>query len=739
MTNVAVYGEIDMNLIDGSSIWLQSVSLMLATMPNVRVTVLLRTPLQRPLVTAPLAAHRGIRLVDPRELGGTAPRLSSEAAVRMLTRLDAEDRFDVVLLRGAGVVDAAVEARALERRIWFYYVPPHGSALDSDAAAMTRRGGWCSHILCQTEAIAERVRASIPGVGERVLLLPPMIPDRDGVPRPPLGPVRKLFYAGKFSPEYYFLEMVALFVRLRSEVPGLIWDVAGDKLHNPPDDPGFKPAGERALKRTAGLVWHGAVNRQEVRALAEGADLALSLRHPSMDVSAELSTKVLEYGAAGCPVLLNRNPLHASLLGDDYPLLASSVEEARAAVLLVSREPELRAEAQRRCHALSRRHTFSAVAAGLAAVLGGDDGKDSGTDGVGENAWSHTEQPQPAEIQLPEIRNPTGSPKLLLAGHEFRFYAELADHAVARGAALREDRWPKHVVHDEGASLVALEWAEAIHCEWCLGAAIFYSRRRLDSQRLSVRFHRMELETPYPGEVELDRVHTMVFVAQHVLEQACAQYGWPVEHPSFRVVPNMIDAGALARPKLPGAEFTLGLIGWVPMLKRVDRAIEILERLRVHDERFRLLVKGRGPWDYYWMATREAERRFYEATLARIERSQLLRGAVVFEPYGEDIGVFLQKIGWILSVSDIEGHGVAPAEGMASGSIPVVIDRPGAQHQYAAEWVHRDPDAAARVILEVVARGQTAAEAERAQGWARSWSREALLPVWDEILAVGQR
>jgi glycosyltransferase involved in cell wall biosynthesis len=177
----------------------------------------------------------------------------------------------------------------------------------------------CDLLLCQTEAIAHRVKTAVRGLlaEERVVLLPPMIPDELAQPRTPSGPLRRLLYAGKFSPEYYFLEMARLFSELRAELPNLEWDIAGDKIHNPPADPGFRDAARGVLEAAPGVVWHGAVSRERVRELLGGADLALSLRRPDMDLSTELSTKVLEYGAAGCPVLLNRNDVHMALLGED--------------------------------------------------------------------------------------------------------------------------------------------------------------------------------------------------------------------------------------------------------------------------------------------------------------------------------------------------------------------------------------------------------------------------------------
>ena len=67
------------------------------------------------------------------------------------------------------------------------------------------------------------------------------------------------------------------------------------------------------------------------------ADVALSVRHPMMDK--ELATKVLEYGAAGCAVILNRTALYEELLGADYPLFATDPGEILAALKQIARNP----------------------------------------------------------------------------------------------------------------------------------------------------------------------------------------------------------------------------------------------------------------------------------------------------------------------------------------------------------------------------------------------------------------
>jgi glycosyltransferase involved in cell wall biosynthesis len=340
--------------------------------------------------------------------------------------------------------------------------------------------------------------------------------------------------------------------------------------------------------------------------------------------------------------------------------------------------------------------------------------------------------------------------RLLIAGHSLSFCTPIARRARRHGAEVREDRWHAHGSHDEEASAAGLAWADVVHCEWCLGNAVWFSRHKRPGQRLVVRFHRMELETAHPGEVDVERVDAMVFVARHVLEQACERYGWDIADPRFIVIPNGIEADALRQPKLPGARFNLAAIGYVPRLKRLDRALDVLDLLRARDPRYRLLVKGRAPWEYEWMDGRAAERDYFERVLRRIERSPNLRRAVSFEPFGEDVPAFLRQAGWILSTSEVEGHSVALAEGMASGSIPVILERPGAGEQYEARWIHTGAAEAAEATLSAQAtlnvrehvetphRRDFAAEGAAAAEFAERWSWERLWPAWERLLLRGE-
>jgi glycosyltransferase involved in cell wall biosynthesis len=172
------------------------------------------------------------------------------------------------------------------------------------------------------------------------------------------------------------------------------------------------------------------------------------------------------------------------------------------------------------------------------------------------------------------------------------------------------------------------------------------------------------------------------------------------------VVPNYVHDHMLDRVKLPGAEFNLGMIGICPERKRFDLALDILERLRARDRRYVLFVKGKRPDQYPWLWARTAERLYFQAVFDRIGRSPLLRGGVVFDPFGDDVPLWLRKIGWVLSVSDFESFHLAVAEGAAASSVPVVLPWEGADQIYPPEWVSASPRAAAERIRGIMDAGR---------------------------------
>jgi len=201
------------------------------------------------------------------------------------------------------------------------------------------------------------------------------------------------------------------------------------------------------------------------------------------------------------------------------------------------------------------------------------------------------------------------------------------------------------------------------------------------------------------------------------------------------VIPNWVDVAQFDRPKLGDVRHTLGMIGIAPMRKRLDLGVEVLAHLRRWDDQYRLAVKSKMPWDYWWIWNDPQEHEHYEEVFARVTSTSGLSGALVFDGFGGDVPAWLRRVGWVLSTSDDESFHLAPAEGMASGAVPALLPWPGSDTIYAPEWISPDPLSMAERIHDVVASGRWEQEAQLARRAVQaSFPLTAVVDRWTRVL-----
>ena len=73
-------------------------------------------------------------------------------------------------------------------------------------------------------------------------------------------------------------------------------------------------------------------------------------------------------------------------------------------------------------------------------------------------------------------------------------------------------------------------------------------------------------------------------------------------------------------------------------------------------------------------ANNKLESDYYKSLYTRISGSDL-QNHVIFDNHSDQPEIWFSKIGYILSVSDIEGSHQAVAEGMVTGSIPIIYGK----------------------------------------------------------------
>ncbi len=680
--HVVLYGDVNLNIIDGSAIWLVSLAETLS-MTDSTVHVVLKAHVSTDRLLTRLSGLPNV-IVHPAVTAPEAPAMTSSEAVNRLEDVVSGVDASVLIVRGSNLALACGKSDVLSPRLWSYVTDfsfPATRMPDGQLARLRGIAATSHRLLVQTEESRSFVEAIVPEAAGQCLLMTPTVPDDffvDLSPTPAEETELRLVYSGKMHPEWRTLEFTELPARLAEHGCPATVTMLGDKIQS--RDPEWLAAMHQALEHPAdGVHWPGGLSREETLREVAAHDIGLGWRSASLDTSVEISTKMLEYAASGTPPLVNRTPAHEELLGRDYPLFVDDDVDTVITTLLTARDKlsAIRLTAQEAV----RPYSSSATARRLEGYFRSTE----------PDLDAHP--PRPARL------------KVVLAGHDLKFAAELIDILQMRpDIDLRFDRWAALAEHDEAVSREMLEWADVVICEWAGHNAVWYSTHKRPDQRLIVRLHRFELTAPWIDKIDIDRVDALITVSPYYQQLVRESKPWPENR--IHCIPNSLNALDLDRPKRAGAEHALAIVGIVPFLKRPDRALNLLDALLEHDSEFVLHIKGRMPWEYPWIWNKPAEREPYLDFFARIGQTPGLTEHVVFAPFSPDMANWLRGIGWVLSPSTLESFHLAPAEGMASGSLPLFWPRDGVEMIFGEDYLFQSTEAMARFVLDTMEDGQ---------------------------------
>ncbi|WP_276906865.1 glycosyltransferase family 4 protein [Corynebacterium riegelii] len=351
------------------------------------------------------------------------------------------------------------------------------------------------------------------------------------------------------------------------------------------------------------------------------------------------------------------------------------------------------------------------------------------------------EQPTPFsrlfDSDLPDyVRTPCahGHPvRVLLAGADFKFAGDLVDSLIQRSdIALSVDLFEANAKPQPKKSQPLLNTADVIIAEFASKNAIWYSQHVRPDQKLIVHLHGYELLQDWITELNIDNCSAIVFASDFYKQKAIDMRGWPEE--KLVVIPNSVNFGDLSRAKSPSARFNIGLVGIVPILKRPDRALDLLERLLASDKRFTLHVRGHSPWNYAWEWKKSAHQDSYREFYRRIGSNPELHQRIVFEPFSPDMANWLQDIGWLLSPSTRETFHLSAIEGAASGAVPIAWRREGSEEIIGEEFNFDSTEDAADFIAQVSSNADFERLSMSAQRHASKYSTTEVRAQWLELI-----
>ncbi|GAA2157500.1 glycosyl transferase family 1 [Humibacillus xanthopallidus] len=291
------------------------------------------------------------------------------------------------------------------------------------------------------------------------------------------------------------------------------------------------------------------------------------------------------------------------------------------------------------------------------------------------------------------------------------------------------------------AATAAVLDTDVLFVDWADKGLSLATEHVPDRTRVVVRLHGVDTLSAWLHTARWERVDDAIFPSEHLRLATERALGGRLDGVRQHVVANPVDVGRYALPKLEGAEHTLGMVGWGQQVKDPCWTLDLLERLRAEDDRWRLLLVGT---DFPLSSGNGVESRAAERF-----RSRLLSGgtggtggsglveAVDFVGYTRSLPEVLQRVGWGVSSSRREGFHIGLVEMAASGAVPVVRDWPvyaeigGARGLFPDDWVARDAGSAAERVLDLSGRGGwavagTEAAAVAAERFAGSTSGDQL-------------
>lgn len=679
-----VYANISPNVADGSSIWLSSIVDIVAT--NNKVILVLKENLRSDIIISNIVNKDNVTILQPQDYSNNND-INEKQALEIIRNIDfIHPKLRGVLVRGVVAANELVSDRVFKYRTVSYltdfYEVIDGSIVISDIKEQfVKNIALHSHLmLIQTKEIQERLFTLLGYQHQNFAYLPPSLPDSMfesiGIHNSSeYSEYIKIGYAGKIMPNWGVEELLNWVVEFnKNNKKKIKLFIAANKISAPGEQ--RKPfAGKiKRLLLESEAIHYTNLNREQCINLLKGMDYVWAFRPGYFEnVTLEFSTKLLEALAMGQKVICYPSKIHIDELGEDYPFYVKDKKDFYQLVLS-NKASGLDSLVKH----LKEKHSISNVARRLSTY-------------------------QPFNLEN-DIKN---SELLCFSGHDFKFIDPYISYLKSYGINVIRDVWEWGKPANLELSKEMYRKSQVIFCEWGLANAVYFSNNNPDGKALYIRVHLQEINErarKFGKQINFENVTKVIFVSENVRNEYIKLFNVPIE--KTVVIPNFVleDEYSLIKNDKNGKNVvTLGMVGIVPQRKRFDRAVNLLEQLNKRGVNAELHIKGHRPENLEFMkgTSRIKELDYYYEVYNKIKEKGL-ESKVIFSSWGNDVALWYKNIDFILSPSDFESFHYALADGVLSGSIPVVWNWSEAVEIYKDSWIVSSDEQATDYVMKYI-------------------------------------
>lgn len=661
MRRILIYGDVDLNVIDGSSVWLVNLAKLLSMDEEVIVDILLKKRIRRTVLVSQLQRKERVHLLYAKDYIDSISEVNVHNVVRMIKRIDALACYSCIIIRGKMIAKEMLETPFIDRVIPYLtdFCQDETKIGSEEISFLLQLYEKVQLFLVQTEAMKRYLMHILRVDGEKFHILYPIV-----FPFPQTNRYAKsLIYAGKIAKDWKIQELLDMMKELASIDPEITLHFVGDKFNL--DMAEHKKEILTQLNEASNICFYGSLSREDVQEVMSRCEVGYAYRSARVDHegSLEVSVKLLEYCQAQIPMVLRRTPMHEEILGKDYPLYANDDHECLLKLIQVFKEDSI-SSLRTYLRACGERFDHKNILNGLQRVL---------------------------------KRYPSRKTRLLISGHDLKFIKPLFP-LMQKEYTLFVQEQQEYSDFSKRKAKQLRDQVDLIWCEWLLTNAQWYSHHIYPHQSLFVRAHRFEIMRPFGKKIDLNKLNQLICVSYYYMEAFMRRFQIPLE--KCCVINNFIDTKAYSIEKKEDAQFHLALIGALPKRKGLMRAVELLNQLKQKDSRYCLHILGKRAHEFANTWNVEEERHYYEEVDRYVEKHHL-QDSVIYEGWVE-IPKFLCQIGYVLSLSDAknpESFHVSPFEGFASHAMALCLPWEGIEYLYPAFCVCPSLDAMAKRIL----------------------------------------
>lgn len=687
-----IYANISPNIADGSSIWMSSVSDILAH--NYKIILLLKENLRNDVIISNIKNIKNVTLLQPADYSNLN-LLDEKMALEIIRAIDdVHPQLRGIFVRGVTAANELISSRQFKYRSIsyvtdFYEVKDGKIEISEEKKLSVRNIALQSRLLLiQTKEMKNKIFSLIGYEHDNYAYLPPSLPDQ--IFQSKLSNTTKkldvdiseikIGYAGKIMPNWGVEELLTWvkdFNKANKSLKIKLF-IAANKISAPGEQRKPFVAKIHQLISQSGAEHYTTFNREQCINLLKEMDYVWAYRPGFFeDNTLELSTKLLEAIAIQQKVICYPSTIHKNELGEDYPFYVQNQDDFNQIMENTNTVYDLSKIAKH----LEIKHSISNVADRIKKL-------------------------QPFNIKNSQVNEPL----ICFASHDFKFIDGYISQLKSNGRRVIRDKWEWGQAINLQKTKNNYNDADIIFCEWGLANAAWFSRNNTENKPLYIRVHAQEIREraqKFGRQIDFNKVTKVIFVSKRIQNEYIKLFRIPIE--KTIVIPNFVfddEFKPIKNFKKSPDKVVLGMVGIVPQLKRLDRAVATLEALLKEGIDAELRIKGHRPENMEMMKvpSRAQEMEYYYNIYKNIEEKGL-SNKVIFNGWGNDVALWYQDIDFILSPSDSESFHYALADGVLAGCIPVVWNWNEANIIYPKSWIVSSEEEASQKIISFIKKG----------------------------------